>query len=70
MTMEPQMIQGVAGVTIWTEDIERLAGFYRDVLELPVHSVRPEFVAFDLGGVRLNVGLHSGVVGQTKDPCA
>ena len=44
------MIQGVAGVTFWTEDIERLAGFYRDVLELPVHSVRPEFVAFDLGG--------------------
>ena len=62
------MIEGVVGVTIWTDDIERLAGFYRDVLELPVHSVRPEFVAFDLGGVRLNVGLHSGVAGQTKDP--
>ena len=62
------MIQGVAGVTFWTEDIERLAGFYRDVLELPVHSVRPEFVAFDLGSVRLNVGLHSGVAGNTKDP--
>ena len=62
------MIQGMAGVTFWTEDIERLAGFYRDVLELPVHSVRPEFVAFDLGSVRLNVGLHSGVAGNTKDP--
>ena len=62
------MIEGVVGVTIWTDDIERLAGFYREVLELPVHSVRPEFVAFDLGSVRLNVGLHSGVSGQTKDP--
>ena len=61
------MVQGVAGVTFWTDDIERLAGFYRDVLELPVHSARPEFVAFDFGGVRLNVGLHSHVAGRAKD---
>ena len=68
MTTERQMVEGVAGVTFWTDDVERLAGFYRDVLELPVHSVRPEFVAFDLGGVRLNVGLHSHVAGRAEDP--
>ena len=68
MGIEARMIHGVAGVTFWTDDVERLAGFYRDVLELPVHSVRPEFVAFDFGGFRLNVGLHSHVAGQARDP--
>ena len=62
------MIQGVAGITIWTDDLDRLAGFYRDTLELPTHSVRPNFVTFEAGAVRLNVGLHSQVKGQTSEP--
>ena len=62
------MIQGVVGVTIWTEDLDRLAGFYRDTLELTTHSVRPDFVAFEAGAVRFNIGLHSEVNGKTSEP--
>ena len=62
------MIDGVAGVILWTENVERLAAFYRDVLELTPHSVRDTLVAFRFGDVRLSVGLHSGVKGRAKDP--
>lgn len=62
------MIQGVAGITIWTDDLDRLTIFYRDVLELPVHSVRPTFVTFEWGRMRLNIGLHSDVQGTTAEP--
>ncbi len=61
------MIDGVVGVILWTEDVERLAAFYRDVLELTLHSVRPEFVAFSLGDVRLSIGRHDGVRGSASD---
>jgi hypothetical protein len=40
------MIEGVVGVIIWTDNVGRLSTFYRDVLELEPHSVRPHFVAF------------------------
>ncbi len=62
------MIENIAGVVFWTEDVERMAVFYRDVLGLPVHSWRPTFVAFEAGGQRLNVGKHDGVSGRAKDP--
>lgn len=62
------MITGLAGVIIWTEDVERLASFYRDVLGLPLHSERPHFVAFRWGDVRLSVGYHDGVKGATREP--
>ncbi len=59
----------LAGVIIWTAQIEAMAAFYREVLGLPVHSVRPHFVAFDLpGGIRLSVGLHSAVHGPAVEP--
>jgi catechol 2,3-dioxygenase-like lactoylglutathione lyase family enzyme len=60
-------VQGIAGVVIWTEDLERMATFYRDVLALPLHSSRPHFVAFDLNGMRLSVGRHSQVHGTARD---
>ncbi|MBI4308239.1 MAG: VOC family protein [Chloroflexi bacterium] len=63
------MIRDLVGVIIWTEDVARLAAFYRDVLWLPVHSERPDFIAFDLPhGRRLSIGRHSGVRGQSQDP--
>lgn len=62
------MIQNVAGVIIWTERLERLVPFYRDVLELPVHSERPDFVAFAFGEFRLSIGQHDGVRGAAQDP--
>ena len=58
----------LAGVIMWTDNLEAMAGFYRDVLRLPVHSVRPHFVAFQLGEARLSVGLHSQVIGPAKEP--
>ena len=62
------MITGLAGVILWTEDVERLASFYRQVLGLTPHSVRPHFVAFRWGDVRLSVGYHDGVHGPTREP--
>ncbi|MBI4198563.1 MAG: VOC family protein [Chloroflexi bacterium] len=62
------VIDGIEGVILWTEDVERLAGFYRDVLGLKVHSWQPTFVAFLMGDLRLSVGKHDGVSGPAKDP--
>lgn len=62
------MIEGVAGVIIWTESMERLLPFYRDTLGLAPHSVHADFVAFSFGEVRLSIGLHSQVVGRNKEP--
>ena len=62
------IVEGVAGVIIWTDDLERLAAFYRDTLELTPHSVRPNFVAFRWGDMRLSVGEHAEVDGPTREP--
>ena len=62
------MIDGVVGVIIWTEDLERLLGFYRDTLGLRPYSVQPGFASFKWGDMRLGVGTHSHVVGKTKEP--
>lgn len=62
------MITGVIGVTLWTDDLERMFSFYNDVLRLPLHSRHDDFVAFELGDVRFNIGRHDGVSGQSKDP--
>ena len=62
------MINGVVGVNIWTDDLERLRRFYRDTLKLPLHSDHGDFVAFRFGDMRLNLGLHDGVKGQTREP--
>ena len=62
------MINGVIGVTFWTGGLERMFSFYNDVLRLPLHSRREDFIAFELGEVRFNIGLHNEVSGQSKDP--
>ncbi len=62
------MIEGVAGVIIWTERLEEMSDFYRDTLGLEPHSVRPDFVAFRWGDVRLSIGAHTRVKGGAKDP--
>ncbi len=61
-------VQGVNGVIIWTEDLERLLAFYRDTLGLSPHSVRPSFVSFKWGDMRLGIGTHSQVHGRASDP--
>ena len=62
------MIDGVVGVIIWTEDLDRLFAFYRDTLGLTPHSIRPEFIAFKWGDMRLSIGKHAEVKGQTTEP--
>ena len=62
------MIDGVVGVIIWTEDLDRLFAFYRDTLGLKAHSIRPEFIAFKWGDMRLSIGKHAEVKGQTTEP--
>ena len=62
------MNEGLVGVIIWTEDLDRLLAFYRDTLGLQPHSVRPDFVSFRWGGMRLGIGKHSEVTGRSKEP--
>ena len=63
-------IEGLAGVLIWTEGgrFEAMARFYRDRLGLAPRTSKPDFINFDWGGVRLSVGVHDGVRGQSRDP--
>ena len=61
------MITGVVGVTFWTDDLEKMFHFYNGVLQLPLHSRHPDFIAFELGEVRFNIGLHDRVAGQSRD---
>jgi predicted enzyme related to lactoylglutathione lyase len=58
------MITGLAGASIWSEDLNNLLPFYRDVLGLAVSVQTPGFVV--LGG--LGVGTHSEVRGRNTDP--
>ena len=62
------MIDGVAGVIIWTGNLAAMTEFYRDTLKLPVHSERPHFVAFKWGEMRFSIGEHSEVNGRNAEP--
>jgi predicted enzyme related to lactoylglutathione lyase len=62
------MITGVVGITLWTSDLERMFDFYDRLLRLPLHSRHDDFVAFELGEVRFNIGLHDRVHGASADP--
>ena len=62
------MIKGIAGVIIWTANVERLGGFYRDVLDMKPVSQRDGFMAFQFGDTRLSISDHSEVDDGAKDP--
>lgn len=62
------MITGVVGITLWTDNLERLFHFYHDTLRFNLHSQHEDFIAFELGHVRFNIGLHDQVSGESKDP--
>ena len=62
------MNEGVIGVTIWTEDLERLVKFYRDTLGLKLRGQKSDWANFTWGDMRLNLGLHDGVMGESQDP--
>ncbi len=61
------MIDGVVGVIIWTENLERLTQFYQETLGLTPHSRHQDFVSFQWGSMRLNLGYHDAVRGHAKD---
>ena len=65
------MILNFAGASIWSEDLQNLLPFYRDVLGLKVVMESPDFVV--LGQDRpdapaLGLGTHSEVRGRNADP--
>lgn len=63
------MIQGLSGATIWSEDLNNLLPFYRDVLGLTVGVETPGFVLFGKGDApALALGTHSEVHGRNADP--
>jgi predicted enzyme related to lactoylglutathione lyase len=69
------MLNGLAGATIWSEDLNNLLPFYRDILGLTVAYELPGFVGFgeraDGGGylgAYLGIGTHSEVKGRPVDP--
>jgi predicted enzyme related to lactoylglutathione lyase len=62
------MITGIIGVTLWTGDLGRMFHFYHNTLRLPLHSRHEDFIAFELGKLRFNIGLHDRVQGPAQDP--
>ena len=62
------MIEGLAGVVIWTQNLDNLVSFYRNTLRLSPHSTRTDFVSFKWGKIRLAIGKHSLIEGKSKEP--
>lgn len=63
------MLKGLAGATIWSEDLNKLLPFYRDVLGLAVRLQTPAFVVLGEGGApALSLGTQSEVRGRNADP--
>lgn len=65
------MIKGFAGASIWSEDLNNLLPFYRDVLGLKVAMESPGLVllgADEPGVPALGLGTHSEVRGRNADP--
>lgn len=61
-------ITGLAGILVWTDNFEPMLAFYRDTLGLTPRHVKPGFVNFEWGDVRLTVTVHSEVAGPARDP--
>ena len=61
-------VQRLNHAVLYVRDAERLAAFYQETLGLKPHSVRPDFVVFRWGDMRLSIGEHSEVRGRTREP--
>ena len=63
------MINGLRGATIWSEDLNNLLPFYRDVLAFKVGLQIEGFVVLgDPSTPTLALGTHSEVHGRNTDP--
>jgi predicted enzyme related to lactoylglutathione lyase len=62
------MVLRFGGATLWTEDLQRLLPFYRDIIGLPVALDSPGFVILgSLDAPSLCIGTHSEVRGRSTD---
>jgi predicted enzyme related to lactoylglutathione lyase len=65
------MIKQFSGISIWSEDLNNLLPFYRDVLGLKVVHESPGFVVLgedQSESATLGLGTHSEVHGRNSDP--
>ena len=65
------MIKKFAGISIWSEDLNNLLPFYRDVLGLKVVHESEGFVVLGEGQSdwpTVGLGTHSDVHGRNSDP--
>ena len=63
------MIKRFDGVTLWSQDMNNLLPFYRDVLGLKVADLTKDFAVFGEGDApSLRLGTHSEVHGRNADP--
>lgn len=65
------MIGDFAGTSIWSEDLNNLLPFYRDVLGVKVFMETPGFVLLGAASAEspaLGLGTHSEVRGPNRDP--
>ena len=64
------MIKKFAGASVWSEDLNNLLPFYRDVLGLKVIHESPGFVVLgedQPDSATLGLGTHSEVYGRNSD---
>jgi catechol 2,3-dioxygenase-like lactoylglutathione lyase family enzyme len=67
------VIDGIAGILIWTEAqrFPAMRRFYVETLGLTPRSDRPGFVSFVLDAehdVRVSISVHDAVAGPSRDP--
>jgi lactoylglutathione lyase len=65
------MIKNFAGASIWSEDLNNLLPFYRDLLGIRVAMESPGYVMLGPEGENvalLSLGTHSDVHGRNMDP--
>ncbi len=63
------MIKGLRLASIWSEDLNNLLPFYRDVIGLPVGMEAPGFVIMgDPNSAAVALGTHSEVHGPAAEP--
>ncbi len=63
------MIKGLRLTSIWSQDLNNLLPFYRDVLGLEIGLQAPGFVVLgDPNGPAVALGTHSEVRGNASDP--
>ncbi|HVN53049.1 MAG TPA: VOC family protein [Anaerolineaceae bacterium] len=65
------MITQFAGASIWSEDLNQLLPFYRDILGLTVTMETPGYAILgndQAGSAVLALGTHSEVHGRNSDP--